>query len=117
LDSPGISIPGLYLKFTQNKDYMKFQKGISGNPNGRPPGAKSLRPLIVQEFVETIAEEGMGKFREELNKLTGEAYLRTYLNFLEFTLGKKARNEVSGINGNPIEVTQAFKIDGTEFIF
>jgi len=42
-------------------DAYKFQKGKSGNPNGRPKGAKGLKSLVAQELKASITVQQNGK--------------------------------------------------------
>jgi hypothetical protein len=46
-----------------------FEKGKSGNPNGRPQGAVSQKRLLIDNFVNIIIEEGTDRFNQELNSL------------------------------------------------
>jgi hypothetical protein len=42
-------------------DASKFQKGQSGNPKGRPKGAKGLKTLVAQELKASITVQQNGK--------------------------------------------------------
>ena len=48
-------------KPTGGPDAGKFKKGQSGNPGGRPVGAKGMKTLLAQELKETITVQQDGK--------------------------------------------------------
>jgi hypothetical protein len=73
---------------------MPYKKGKSGNVKGKPKGVKSKKTIILEAFVQAIAEGGVEKFQIELNKLTGKDYVTSYLALLEYVKPKLARQEV-----------------------
>lgn len=73
---------------------MPFEKGKSGNVGGKPKGAKSKKVLVLDTFAKHILEGGMEKFEKEMNKLTGKAYVDTYLAIYEYVKPKLARQEI-----------------------
>ncbi len=48
-------------KPTGGPDAGKFKKGQSGNPGGRPKGAKGMKTLLAQELKELITVQQDGK--------------------------------------------------------
>ncbi|HJU18899.1 MAG TPA: DUF5681 domain-containing protein [Stellaceae bacterium] len=44
--------------------HARFQKGRSGNPRGRPPGAKSLATLLVEALNQPVAVAENGRRRK-----------------------------------------------------
>lgn len=48
-------------KPTGGPDANKFKKGQSGNPGGRPKGAKGMKTLLAQELKESITVQQDGK--------------------------------------------------------
>lgn len=45
----------------------QFKKGISGNPNGRPKGAKSLK-TYAREFLEALPDDEKLDYMEGMDK-------------------------------------------------
>ena len=73
---------------------MKFKKNISGNPKGKPKGAKNKKTLLLDAFANHIIESGMEKFERELKKLSGKDFINAYLTMYEFVKPKIARTEI-----------------------
>ena len=48
-------------KPTGGPDASKFKKGQSGNPGGRPKGAKGMKTLLAQELKKSITVQQDGK--------------------------------------------------------
>lgn len=55
--------------------HTRFEKGRSGNPRGRPPGAKNLKTLLAQALDEPVIVAENGKRR----KITKRAAIVTQL--------------------------------------
>ena len=118
--------------FKQKEFYMEFEKeqekaivpskvklwkkGQSGNPAGRKKGSGTTKATLIKNFTDVMLAGGSNKFRRELMKLKGRAYVDSYLCLLEYSLPKKARVEVTGEDGDTIKVKQVFMIGTTEII-
>jgi hypothetical protein len=77
----------------------------------RPVGSKNERSLEWEKFAEFMLTTGLTKFREEMMKLEGKAYIDAALNAMEFHKPRMARTELTGINGTKLfELEQAQKI-------
>jgi hypothetical protein len=48
-------------KSAKGPDAGKFKKGQSGNPGGRPKGAKGMKTLLAKELKESITVQQDGK--------------------------------------------------------
>jgi hypothetical protein len=86
-----------------------FEKGKSGNPNGRPQGAVSQKRLLIDNFVNIIIEEGTERFNQELNSLEGKDFVQSYLTLLEYARPKLARTTLEGDANNPIQAKIVFE--------
>lgn len=67
---------------------MKFQKGQSGNPKGRPKGAKGKADTDLKRWVAEILDGGREKFEKALGCLPPQDYIKTFLSLLNYSLPK-----------------------------
>jgi Arc/MetJ-type ribon-helix-helix transcriptional regulator len=51
---------------------MAFEKGQSGNPNGRPKGARNRNSEVVREALVKLLDENIDSLREDLAGLKGK---------------------------------------------
>jgi len=70
---------------------MPFKEGQSGNPSGRPKGAKDKKTLQWEKFSEWFMGRGMERLEEEMGKLKGKDYVLTVKDLLEYFKPKLAR--------------------------
>jgi hypothetical protein len=96
---------------------MAFEKGKSGNPNGRPQGAKSEKTLQWEQLGESITGQQAEKFNAFLDKLwssrddqdkmiASELYLKT----LEYFKPKQARQTIVGEGDAPVQIVISDKL-------
>ena len=96
---------------------MAFEKGKSGNPNGRPHGAKSEKTLQWEQLGESITGQQAEKFNAFLDKLwasrddqdkmiASELYLKT----LEYFKPKQARQTIVGEGDAPVQIVISDKL-------
>jgi len=57
---------------------MPFEKGISGNPNGRPIGAVSDKVKMWNELGEWFTQQGAAKCMRIMNEMEDEEYIKHY---------------------------------------
>ena len=81
---------------------MPFEKGISGNPNGRPHGAVSDKVRMWNELGEWFVQEGAAKCMRIMNDMEDEEYIKHYTALLEYFKPKQARITHSGDEKAPV---------------
>jgi hypothetical protein len=81
---------------------MPFEKGLSGNPNGRPVGAVSDKVRMWNELGEWFVSEGAQKCMRIMNDMEDEEYIKHYTALLEYFKPKQARITHSGDEKAPV---------------
>lgn len=96
---------------------MPFEKGKSGNPDGKPKGAKGVKTLQWEALGESITGQQAEKFNAFLDKLwnsrddqdkmiASELYLKT----LEYFKPKQARQTIVGEGDAPVQIVISDKL-------
>ena len=70
----------------------KFERGVSGNPAGRPKFSRNWRTLIGEALEETVTIKEDGKARRvKFSELVMKSFIKQFLNgnpaYIEFLLG------------------------------
>lgn len=75
---------------------MPFKKGQSGNPKGRPKGAKDKFPRAMKERVQALVDKLEQYVEDDINSLDPSERIRHYTNLLEYVIPKLQRTENEG---------------------
>jgi len=89
LDKMGLLIPRIpeeALVFSQIKTETMFEKGKSGNPNGRPKGAKNRLTTELRGTLKSIVENELENLPESLAGLPANERLAFVLKLLPYVL-------------------------------
>jgi DNA-binding Lrp family transcriptional regulator len=81
---------------------MPFEKGVSGNPSGRPQGAISDKVRMWNELGDWFVREGAAKCMRIMNDMEDEEYIKHYTALLEYFKPKQARITHSGDEKAPV---------------
>jgi DNA-binding Lrp family transcriptional regulator len=83
---------------------MPFEKGVSGNPSGRPQGAISDKVRMWNELGDWFVQEGAAKCMRIMNDMEDEEYIKHYTALLEYFKPKQARVTMAGDSKAPVVI-------------
>ena len=91
---------------------MAFNKGKSGNPKGRPRGAKGKAPSALIDRVRLLIEANFDKLQNDLEALPPAERVRAIIKLLDYVLPKRSNIDVNGqIENRPQVFTQCQAIE------
>lgn len=76
---------------------MAFKKGISGNPDGRPPGALNKNTKELREMVSNFLVKNFETITQDFEQLEPRERTKLYFNLLQYGL-PRPQNVSSEIN-------------------
>ncbi len=68
---------------------MAFKKGQSGNPKGRPRGAKNKATNELREWVERFINDNLDTIANDIKELDPNERVKFFLALLNYTLPKQ----------------------------
>ncbi len=96
---------------------MPFEKGQSGNPNGKPKGAKSEKTKQWEELHESIVGVHADKFNSILQQWADSydpdeqaQFVDAYMKILEYFKPKQARQTIVGEGDSPVQIIISDKL-------
>ena len=67
---------------------MKFSKGKSGNPNGRPPGSKNKAGEGLRELISGFLEQRFEQLVNDFELLEPKDRIKVYTDLLQYSVPK-----------------------------
>lgn len=83
---------------------MKYKKGQSGNPKGRPEGATSEKVKLWEALGSYVVNEGSTRAMQVLQGMDDEEFLHYYITMLEYFKPKQARQTLVGEGDAPLQI-------------
>ena len=74
----------------------KFEKGKSGNPNGRPKGSRNEKTEYIRDFITQLIGQNASRLLDKFNKLPLREQYKTMIALLPYTIPKQTEARFRG---------------------
>lgn len=74
----------------------KFEKGKSGNPNGRPKGSTDTKKAYIRDWVIALIGSNGKRLEQEFSKLPRKEQWRVITNLMPYVLPRQQEQIVDG---------------------
>lgn len=74
---------------------MPFEKGKSGNPNGRKPGTPNRVTGNFRQRIQQLLDDQFNQLQEDFKTLDPKERVNTFIRLLEYTTPKLQRTEAT----------------------
>ena len=74
---------------------MPFKKGISGNPTGKPPGAKNRVNVEIRTRINTFLDDHFETVQNDIMELEPRDRIKFYIELLQYGLPKLKQLELT----------------------
>lgn len=91
---------------------MKYKKGQSGNPAGKPKGTKNTKTIEWEDFGKELLNEGSAKAKRILSESTDDNFMKYYIQLIEYFAPKQSRIESTSKNDNNLNITIDWDTNG-----
>ena len=68
---------------------MKFKKGASGNPLGRPKGARNKIKSRLLEAITSIVEDNIERLQDDLDQLDSQERIKAITNLIGYVIPRQ----------------------------
>ena len=80
----------------------KWQKGQSGNPNGRPEGVKNKSTQKIRESIQLIVENNIENIQESLDSMKPREKVKYIIDLIKLVLPTlRSVDQINSISENP----------------
>lgn len=92
---------------------MKYKKGQSGNPAGKPKGTKNTKTIEWEDFGKLLLTSGTERVQRVMAESSDDDFMKYYIQLVEYFAPKQSRVENKNSNDSTVKIVLDWDVDGT----